>query len=278
MARAYPPEVREFIIENVRGRTSRELADMVNAEFGLDITPQKIASTKKNWGLVSGTPCGLPAGAGSKVFPREIVNFIMANYKGTGHQEMADRLREEFGREYTREQIKNFYNNHHLDSGIKGHFQKGHVPHNKGKTWDEFMSPEAQERSRRGQFKKGNLPHNTRPIGHERVSEEGYTYVKVRQRPSRRDCNDNFVAKQRLVWEEHYGPVPEGCMVGFANGDPADLRIENLVLETKQQHAVKNRCGIHGYDRESAQTANMIADIKMQIRRKRTATHEQHEH
>ena len=270
MARKYPQEVREFIIENVRGHTSRELADMVNAEFGLDVTPQKIASTKKNWGLVSGTPCGLPAGAGSKVFPREIVDYILANHKGTGYQEMADRLREKFGREYTREQIKGFYHNHHLDSGIKGYFQKGHTPQNKGKTWDEYMTPEAQARARAGQFQKGHTPHNGAvPVGTVRIRHDPkdrnakpYAWEKVAQ-------PNVWRMKHVVEWERHHGPVPKGYMVAFANGDTMDWSVDNLILETKAQHAVKNRWGLHGYDKESAQAFNTIADIKGALRKKK---------
>jgi hypothetical protein len=274
----WPEEIKTFIIENVEGKTAQELADMVNARFHFGATVSQIRSAKKNWHIQSGSIHGIRAGLPTELYPADVMQYIRENCAGTSPADMAERLNERFGTAYTQNQIRAYYKNHHLRSGLDGRFQKGRTSHNKGKTWDEFMSRDAQERSRRTTFKKGNLPHNTRPIGHERVSEEGYTYVKVRQRPSRKDCNDNFVAKQRLIWEEHFGPVPDGCLVAFANGDPSDLRIENLVLETKQQHAVKNRCGIHGYDRESARAANMIADIKMQIRRKETATHEQDKH
>lgn len=75
--------------------------------------------------------------------------------------------------------------------------------------------------------------------------------------------------KHVIEWEEHNGPVPEGSMVTFANGDTLDWRVDNLILETKAQHAVKNRHHIHGYDQESALTANQIADIKMAVSRKK---------
>ena len=274
----WPDEIRAFIIENVEGRTSQELADMVNARFHFGATAAQIASAKKSWHVRSGTGNGRRAGLPTELYPADVMQYIRTNCNGTSPDDMAEQLNARFGTTYTQSQIRAYYKNHHLRSGLDRRFQKGQASHNKGKTWDEFMSPEAQERSRRGQFKKGNLPHNTKPIGHERVSDDGFTYVKVKMRPSRSDCNDNFVAKQRLIYEKHFGPVPDGCMVSFANGDKTDFRAENLVLETRQQHAVKNRCGIHGYDRESAMAANLIADIKMQITRKKAAAHEQNKH
>lgn len=69
--------------------------------------------------------------------------------------------------------------------------------------------------------------------------------------------------KHLVEWEEHRGPVPEGYIVTFANGDTLNWHVDNLILETRPQHAVKNRWGIHGYDMESAQAANTIADIKL---------------
>ena len=48
MARKYPPEVHNFIVENYKGRTSEELAEMVNTIFGTAFTKKSILSYKKN--------------------------------------------------------------------------------------------------------------------------------------------------------------------------------------------------------------------------------------
>ena len=74
MARRYPPEVKAFIAENVAGRTTKELAEMVNARFCLDFTEGRMKSYKMNHGLKSGTPCGVSKGNGSSVFPKPVVD------------------------------------------------------------------------------------------------------------------------------------------------------------------------------------------------------------
>jgi hypothetical protein len=50
----YTPEEVEFIKENVMGRGNRELTDLVNAHFGLDLTINQIKACKANRKLNSG--------------------------------------------------------------------------------------------------------------------------------------------------------------------------------------------------------------------------------
>ena len=50
-------------------------------------------------------------------------------------------------------------------------------------------------------------------------------------------CKDR---KQRfehvIIWESHYGPVPEGFELHHRNGDKLDNRIENLKLVSRLEH------------------------------------------
>ena len=129
----YPEEVHKFIAENVQGRTTKELVELVNAKFGPIITESKMKSYKTNHKLKSGTPCGLPAGRPTELYPAEIKKFIEENHKGVGPKEMAELLNKTFGTSYTKEQLKSYYGNHKISSGLTGYFKTGHTPANKGK-------------------------------------------------------------------------------------------------------------------------------------------------
>lgn len=191
--------------------------------------------------------------------------YIRGNCKRFTVRQMAAMSEAVLGTGLSETQISAYMKNHKIVSGRNSRFEKGHIPTNKGKAWGEFMSPEAQANSRRSTFQPGHVPHNGgTPVGtirlrkarSSRPGSKPYYWQKVAE-------PNVWRPKHAIEWEEHNGPVPEGCMVTFANGDTLNWQIGNLILETKAQHAVKNRHHLNGYDRESAQTANRIADLKM---------------
>jgi len=112
-----------------------------------------------------------------------------------------------------------------------GQFKKGNVPFNKGKKQREFMTDEAIEKSKPYRFRKGQKPRNTKPIGYERISVDGYVEIKTEK---------GFKLKHREVWQKHFGTIPKGMIVVFADGNPLNLNIGNLKLITRQEHVANN--------------------------------------
>ncbi len=268
MGHRYPQAVHDFIREHVDGHTVHELVEMTNTRFGTSFTASSMKAYKSNHHLRSGTPQGTPKGAPSKTFPAEVREYIREHYRGVGPKEMAETLNRVFGTCYTKGQIKGFYGNNSLNSGLTGQFQPGHVPFNKGrKGW----SPPGTEATR---FRSGNLPHNTKPIGWERKDDEGYTYVKVRMRPSRPDCNDNFVAKQRLVWEAAHGPIPDGHVVIFKDNDKDNFALDNLALVTMAENQILNRRGLRSSDPGLTEAGIAVAKVRAAVYGKRRSRKE----
>ena len=262
----YPDEVGRFIEEHASEESIQGMADRVNAALGTSFTYSSMKAYYANHKLHAAPRKGRPY-TGPRLTTPEQDAFIREHIKGTGYQAMADLVNAHFGTSFTKDQMKAYFGRNKLDSGLTGRFEKGNVPANKGKTWNEYMSPEGQAASRRTTFKPGHMPHNGgAPVGtirlrHEHKNRPGshpYYWQKVAE-------PNVWRMKHVIEWEEHNGPIPEGCMVTFANGDTLNWQIDNLILETQAQHAVKNRHHIHGYDQESAQAANRIADIKMAV-------------
>lgn len=162
-----------------------------------------------------------------RLYPDEVAEYILANYHGVGHSEMARILFEKFGKQYTREQMKAFYSNNHLKSGITGYFPKGNVP------WNAGMKGWTAPGTERTQFKKGNLPYKTVPVGTESVRKDGYLYVKVAM-------PNKWMSKHQKIWEEHHGPLPKGHVVIFRDQNFRNFDPDNLVAVSRAKLLVTN--------------------------------------
>lgn len=109
-----------------------------------------------------------------------------------------------------------------------GRFEKGIVPHNKGKTWDEYLPPEVQERCRVTTFRRGNRPHNSGELLDERLAEHNVWQVKVDCRGAK-NPTDYWVSRARFNWERaHARPWPEGHRALHIDGDGENDSADNI--------------------------------------------------
>ena len=247
----YAPETHQFIADHVKGRTTNDLVNLVNEKFGTDFTESKMRAYKTNHKLKSGTPVGLPAGSPTSLFPEEIKTFINQNYVGIGPKAMAILLNEAFGTDYTRGQLKAYYGNRGINSGVDGQFTPGHEPFNKGMKGTGGWEPT--------QFKKGNKPANWVPIGSERINGDGYIDVKVQDGTLQK----NWKGKHIIVWEQHNGPVPKGHAIIFGDGDRRNFDANNLILVSRKQLSTMNSKGLIQKNADLTRTGVIVADIIM---------------
>lgn len=274
MRRKYPEGLEAWIRERFRTQTAREIASLVYGTWGFEMTPEQIHSYTQNHGIHFGRK-GKKRPA-SRLTTPEMDGFIIAHHKGTGPADMAKLVNRFFGTSFTKEQMKAYYGRNKLNSGLSGRFTRGHVPYNKGKSWDDYLTSEQQEGSRRTQFKKGHMPHNGgTPVGELRIRRQKgsrpYYWEKTGQ-------PNIWRMKHVIEWEKANGPVPEGYILNFADGDTLNWEVSNLVLTTRAQHCIKNHLKIYGHDRESAITANLIADLKAATSRAKQRKKERNRH
>lgn len=133
-------------------------------------------------------------------------------------------------------------------------FKPGQVPLNKGKK----MSADVYERVKHTFFKKGHIPHNTVAIGTEvKTTKGGYVKVKV--------AEPNFWKyKQRIVWEETFGPIPKGFLVQFKNKNIYDFSPDNLYLIKRQNQMTEN--SFLRYPKDIRQSIKILNKLKKTIR------------
>lgn len=148
--------------------------------------------------------------------------------------------------------------------GCKTRFKPGHVPANKGiKGWD------AGGRSHETRFKKGQRGNKFVPIGSERLTPDGYLQRKVSATgyPPR-----DWQAVHVLLWVEHNGPIPEGSVVVFKDGDRKNIVIENLEMITRGELALRNT--IHRYPREVKCAIRAVHKLNRAIENQEQLTNE----
>ena len=140
----------------------------------------------------------------------------------------------------------------HLVSGLTGHFEKGHVPANKGKKG--YCVPGSEK----GWFKKGQMPHNHVPVGTEVMTTDGYLKIKVAE-------PNKWRFKHIMEWEKHNGKVPDGCMISFKDGNHYNCSIENLMCITMTENAILNRQGLRSSSPEITESALALDKVKHRI-------------
>lgn len=232
--RSYTKEEHQFILDNYKNHSVKSLHKAFNEKF----------SNQRAYGAIKCYLQNRKIYAGKKdynvKYSDEIIEFVRNNVKKYSDREIADMVEEKFKISTNAQGISNIKAKNGIRSGVRrGTFPKGHVPANKGKTWDEYMSPEGQKNALKTTFKKGQKPQNYKPIGSERIcSKDGYIIVKVQDEGN---GNERWRPKHRVIWEEEYGPIPDGHVVTFLDGNKLNFEPDNLALISQGQNAILNK-------------------------------------
>lgn len=248
----YPEGLLEFVKDNYLIMDNRALAEAVGFIFHYPMTAKAMNSLKKNHHLSGGPRVKVY----TQAWPKEVCDFIKAHYKGNGHQKMANMVNSNFGTSYSRDQIKGFYARNKLDSGLRGDLEKGRG-WNKGKK----MSPEQYEKCKGTMFQRGSRPHNAVPVGTEVIRDDGYHQTKIAE-------PNVWILTHILIWQQANGDVPEGCLVSFKDGNPDHISIDNLFLETRQEHLEMNRRGYRSEFPEITEAGLNVAKLRIAARQK----------
>lgn len=135
-----------------------------------------------------------------------------------------------------------------------GRFSLGQTPWNAGSHYV------AGGRSSETRFKTGHRPHTWNPIGHERVSKDGYLQRKLTDTGvTRRD----YVFVHRLIWRWHDKTVPAGHALIFKDGNKRNFDINNLEVIPRAE--LMRRNSVHNYPKEIAQLVQLRGAINRKI-------------
>ena len=255
----YTPDHLEFLRSGYLSMNIRLLTKTFNKQFGLEKTELAIKGTLNNHGIKC---CRKPKDrlwSRSRLYTEEQVQFISENYTGRSVDELKDLFNDRFGTSMTWQQIKSFVHNRGIVSGRTGRFEKGNMPWNGGTKGQRLTT------ANKGSFKKGSVPKNRKPLGHERIDQRhGHIWIKVAETNPHTGCPTRYKHKHVHIWEQENGPVPEGMIVAFKNGDPDHCEIDNLMLISRAELLNLNQ---QGYKEIPAELKpSVLALSKLQVK------------
>ena len=259
MSRRYPAAFHDFMREYVPGHKARQIAAEAKIRLGIEVTAEQVKSYCQNHKLRMGTKKGVPRGLPSALFPAPVSEYIKTHYVGVGPTQMTGDLNRRFGKNYKTKQLKAYYKNHNLNSGLTGKFEKGHEPANKGrKGW----CPPGCEVT---QFKPGNVPQNKHPVGTVLERPDGYLWRKIGE--GAREWKQEHI----LRWEEKNVPIPDGYRLTFLDGDRHNIDLSNLKLIDNDVNLELNRRHLRTSSAELNKTAILTATLSVAAYRAKKA-------
>lgn len=131
--------------------------------------------------------------------------------------------------------------------------------------WNKGMKGLSFEGSKPTQFKKGSKPSNWKPVGHIRLTVDGYYEMKMAE------GMQQFKLLHRVIWERCNGAIPKGQICIFIDGNTKNLEVTNLALMTKVQNMKRN--SLHSYPKELAELIQLRGALNRQLNKRNN--HEQ---
>lgn len=190
-----------------------------------------------------------------KKYTDDIINFLREIAPGKTYKEIVEIFNKKYDLEMTIKKLSSLLGRKKIKTGTTGCFRKGFIPWNKGKKG--YMG------ANKTSFKKGNKPKNWRPVGSERINDEGYTLIKVSNEGG---MLKRWALKHRVVWEQHHKKkIPKGSVIIFADGNKNNLNIENLICVTRNELKVLNRCRLISSVPELTKTGLNVAKLKIKL-------------
>lgn len=172
--------------------------------------------------------------------------YLASIVKGSTYKEITEKMNDKFEYNFSEEQIKGAMARYKLPTGTGGYFKKGSTPWNKG--LKGYMG------ANKTSFKKGTIPPNQVPIGTESTTKGGYIKVKVGE-------PNEWKLKQRYIYEQHYGEIPNNCNIIFADKNIRNFDINNLVLVSKAEMLILNNNKLIFEDEELTKVGVNIAKV-----------------
>lgn len=253
----YTAKQLEFLRTGYLSMPVGDLAKAFSLRFGIEKTEGQIKATLKNHRIRCGRAHKDRFINRIRLFTLEQIQFLKDNYPGRNVVELKTLFNAIFNTTMTRQQIKTAVHNRGIISGRIGCFEKGHKPWNYG--------TKGLTSANRTSFKKGNVPANRKPLWDERVCpRNGFILMKVPETDPYTGFPTRYKHKHVWIWEQINGPVPEGMVVAFWDGEKTNCDPDNLMLISRAENLNLNR--LRYRETPNDVKPSILALSKMQIK------------
>lgn len=196
------------------------------------------------------------------------IEYLRVNYQIYPIPELVIKFNDHFNSSLSRKQLLSIMSHHNIRCGRSAKFVKGHTPANKGKTWDEIgLSEETKYKMRQNLFKTGHNTHNSLPVGTE-IIKKGKVMIKCDTEGNSKS-HKWWKYKHHIIWEEAHGPIPKDHLIVFADGNPNNFDLNNLVCVSRGEALVMNQN--HFFRNDAEATKCGVALSKLILRRNQRA-------
>lgn len=283
MRYAYTPEQNAWLRERYPTMTNRELAAAFEERFGEPTTKGAMNSWGNNHHVRKEPWVRSQA---SRKYTDEQLDFLREVIPGRSLTQVNDLYEGRFGERLTRPALANLRAKLGVYCGVNaGRFRKGQEPPNKGKTWDEYLPPEMQERCRATTFKPGTLSGIAKERDHGRLgirtTKGGYREIRIDPRGVKHTM-ERWIPLGAFEWMVANGREwPEGCKCAHIDRDLSNDEPDNIVPVPTELWplvcgAVKGQVPWH--DRETLEVALTAARItrkrrELELRRRAVEGH-----
>lgn len=224
-----------FLREQYQVLTDRQLQAAFNKRFHQDRSYKSIRSTIRNHRITCGN--NKTKGYQPTLMTEKQCAWLELHYVDISVREITDQFNRKYQTSLDVGQMKTFISNRRFKSGLTGCYPKGHIPANKGLRrpgWSPGRMAETQ-------FKPGPRLDMRSPIGHERLTRDGYITRKYDVINPHTGVQGYYQEKHRILWIEENGPVPQSHIITFIDDDRTHCVIENLECIPRGELARRNK-------------------------------------
>lgn len=217
----YPDEQIEYLL-SLSGLPRKDMAEKFNARFGVNKSPDTLANLCKRHGGLGGA---------KDYFTDEEDAWLAKNRPNMFGEELAEAFFRAFGKRRTANSLicRCKKNGVHCDDN--GRFKTGNPSWHSGMSPEEYKSHYTEASFAKGKFKKGERSASYRYDVGDEVVRGDYIYVKVSDDPTVPPSRQ-WKTKQRAIYEQYHGEIPEGNQITFIDGNTRNFNINNLAAIT----------------------------------------------